>query len=103
MTFSQSWFACRKEGIEVHLHIQTNAKKSEVVGLFDNRLKIKIHALPQEGRANAALIKFLSELTGLPRASIKLKRGDTSKKKTVLLNTLDETLIGKLLLTGFKA
>lgn len=97
MTSSLSWFAHVKEGIEVNLHIQINAKKNEVVGILGNRLKIKIHALPQEGRANAALIKYLAELTGLPRSSIKLKRGDTSKTKTLLLQTSDEALVEKLL------
>ena len=44
-----------------------NAPRSAVVGWLGEALKVKIHAPPVEGRANAALCEFLADSLGLPR------------------------------------
>ena len=68
--------------------IQPNAKKSEVIGLQGEppRLKIKLKALPIEGKANKELIKFLSEILKIAKSRISLLRGETSKQKDIFLD-----------------
>jgi uncharacterized protein (TIGR00251 family) len=65
-----------------------NAPRHEVVGWLGEALKVKIHAPPLEGRANASLCEFLADRLGLPRRAVTVLRGDTSRQKIVQIDGL---------------
>ena len=67
----------------IKVHIQPGAKRDEVVGMYGDAVKIRLKASPIEGRANEALIKFLSERLHIPRSSINIKHGLASRDKTI--------------------
>lgn len=62
-----------------------NAKCSEVVGWMEGALKIRIAAPPIEGRANEALIRFLSNTFSLSPSEIHLEKGLNGKHKRISL------------------
>ncbi len=68
-------------GIRITVFAQPKAAKNEVIGPHNGAVKIKITAPPIEGRANEAIIEFLSELFKIPKRSIQLYRGGTSRNK----------------------
>ena len=61
--------------------IQPNAKTNQVVGVHGDSVKIRIKAPPVDGEANDVLIRYLSELIGVPRKNIQILRGQTAKNK----------------------
>lgn len=65
-----------------------NAPCSEIVGWLGTALKVKVHAPPVEGKANAALCDFLAETLGVPRRAVSVLRGDTSRQKLVRIDGL---------------
>jgi hypothetical protein len=65
------------------------APKNQVCGWLGAALKIKIQAPPVEGRANEALVEFLAKALEVPRRTVTLVRGDTSRHKTVHIDGLD--------------
>ena len=67
------------------LHIQPGAKKTEVVGLHGNALKIRLAAPPVDGKANHALIGFIAERLGVAKSAITLKSGHSSRRKVLEL------------------
>ena len=73
------------EGAVLEVYVAPRAKVSKVVGFHGGYPKIALAAPPTDGRANEELIVVLRALFGIPRARIELLRGDTSKRKTVLL------------------
>ena len=75
-----------KDGIVVNIKISPNAKKNEIIKDCDF-IKIKITAQPIDGKANKALIEFLSKNFKIPKTSIKILKGETSKEKTILFET----------------
>lgn len=79
--------------VRLHLWIQPNASKSEVIGPFENSLKIKIKAPPVDGKANKEVIEFLSDLLDVPKKNISILRGDSSRKKCVEIMGLSESEI----------
>jgi uncharacterized protein (TIGR00251 family) len=81
-----------KDGLMVSLKISPNAKKNEIIK-DESGIKIKITAQPVEGKANKALIEFLSKTFKVPKTSVEIVKGDTSKEKTVLFRTSDEDKI----------
>jgi hypothetical protein len=78
--------AWRREGrdhLVLNLHVQPGASRTEVAGVHGDALKVRLAAPPAEGRANAALVAFLAEAFGVPRAGVALLRGATSRRKSV--------------------
>ena len=59
---------------------------------------IRLAAPPVEGAANEALVAFLSEALGLPRRSVTIISGDTSRDKRVRIEGLDEATARERLL-----
>ncbi len=84
-----------KDGLIVNIKISPNSKKNEIINEGDFT-KIKITAQPIDGKANKALIEFLSKNFKIPKTSIKILKGETSKEKTVLFETKDEEKLQKL-------
>lgn len=59
------------------------SRKNEILGSEGDALKVRLTAPPVEGKANAALIKFLAEVLGVSRAQIEIVSGEKSKQKIV--------------------
>ena len=83
------------EGIIVNLKISPNAKKNEIIKDGDI-VKVKITALPIDGKANKALVEFFAKNFKIPKTSIEILKGETSKEKTILFKTMDEDKVNNL-------
>ena len=79
------WYRKTPDGWLLTLHIQPGAKKSEVVGLHGDALKVRVASPPVDGKANEALVAFIADQLGLPKRAVQLVKGDTSRAKTVLV------------------
>lgn len=73
-----------RDGIVITLKISPNASKNEIIK-SEEGLKVKITAQPIDGKANKALIEYLSKQLKIPKSSIEILKGETSKEKTVLI------------------
>lgn len=74
--------------ILIKIKISPNAKKNEIIKT-DTETKIKITAQPIDGKANKCLIEFLSKHFKIPKTSIQIVKGETSKEKTIRFETSD--------------
>ncbi len=71
------------------LHVQPGARSTEAVGEHGGRLKLKIVAPPVDNKANAHLLAWLAARLGVPKASVTLVRGETSRQKTVAVRGVE--------------
>jgi len=76
--------------VRIAVQISPNAKRSEVLGVFDDALKIKLQAQPIEGKANEALVKYIAGALKVARSSVAITHGHTNKRK--LLEVASATL-----------
>jgi uncharacterized protein (TIGR00251 family) len=76
-------------GVTLSVRAQPGAKKTAIIGIYGEgataQLKIAVQAPPLEGRANEALIAFLSQTFALPKNAVKLISGELSRSKVFLL------------------
>jgi uncharacterized protein (TIGR00251 family) len=72
-------------GVIFHIHVVPKSAKNEVAGIQGDAVKLKINALPVEGQANAACVKFLSEILGVRKNQVAIVSGHKSRKKTVAI------------------
>jgi uncharacterized protein (TIGR00251 family) len=86
-----AWCSALPAGLRLAVQITPNAKKTEVIGVLDGALKLKLQAQPIEGKANEALIRYLAETLKLPRSALSITHGLTNKKKLLEIKTASLT------------
>jgi uncharacterized protein (TIGR00251 family) len=80
---NRRWCSALPGAVRLAVQITPNAKKTEVVGVLDDALKLKLQAQPIEGKANEALIKFLAKALDVPRSAVTITHGQTNKNKRI--------------------
>jgi uncharacterized protein (TIGR00251 family) len=68
------------------LAVSPNAKRTAADGLHDGCLRVRLNAPPVDGKANDALLAWLAGELHLPRRAITLLRGESARRKTVLVD-----------------
>lgn len=61
---------------------------SGVGPVVDDMLRVRVTASAVEGAANAAIVKLLSEILGVPKSHVRVLAGQTAKRKRVLIEGL---------------
>ena|SRR5215469_1737948 len=65
--------------VKVHPH----AKKNAITGEVGDALKLSLTAPPVEGRANQACVEFFADLLKVPRSSVTIASGHSSRNKVI--------------------
>jgi len=75
----------RVEGDKILLEIKAvpGASKTELAGIKDGRLRIRLAAAPEGGKANAELISFLSKALDCPKRDLRIVSGEKSRLKVI--------------------
>jgi uncharacterized protein (TIGR00251 family) len=72
-------------GVAFAVKVHPRARKNAITGTVGDAVKVALTAPPVEGRANQAVIGFLAELFAIPRSSVTIASGETSRNKVVRL------------------
>jgi uncharacterized protein (TIGR00251 family) len=75
--------------------VHPRARRSAVTGRLGDAWKLDLTAPPVEGKANQECVRFLAELTGLPRARVRVVTGLTSRTKVVEIEGVTEEEFGR--------
>jgi uncharacterized protein len=71
------------KGITFAVKVHPRARKNAITGVVGDALKLALTAPPVEGKANQAVIEFFAELFAIPRSSVTIASGETSRNKIV--------------------
>jgi uncharacterized protein (TIGR00251 family) len=74
-----------KNLIQLDIKAVPGAGKTEFAGIKDDRLRIRLAAAPENGKANAEMLGFLAKSLGCPRRDLQILRGEKSRLKTISL------------------
>ena len=80
-------------GVTFAVKVHPRARKNAITGTVGDALKLALTAPPLEGRANAAVIEFFAELFQIPRSSVTIASGETSRNKVVRIAGLCRTAV----------
>jgi len=75
-------------GVQLAIKLQPRASRQQIAGPQGDELKISVTAPPVDAAANRALVDFVAEICDIPRSTVDLIRGQTSRHKTLLLKGL---------------
>jgi uncharacterized protein (TIGR00251 family) len=84
-------------GIVLNLHIQPRASKNEICGVQDNALKIRLTSPPVDGAANKLCREFLADLLHVPKSSVEIISGETSRHKRVRITGDDPDRLRRII------
>lgn len=71
------------QAILIRVKAVPGASRDSIAGLLGDRLKVRISAPPEDGKANKAICKLLAKALGIKAASIEIHAGHTNPEKTV--------------------
>jgi uncharacterized protein (TIGR00251 family) len=77
--------------------VHPRAKKNAITGKVGDTLKVALTAPPVDGKANAACIEFFAKLLNVPRSSVTIAAGQTSRNKVIRVAGLTAEEIKKRL------
>ena len=83
------------------IRVTTKSSRDQVTGLHKGTdgsvsLAVKVSAPPDKGKANAAVIGVLAEAFGLPKSTVSIAAGETSRRKTVHISGNPEGLAARI-------
>ncbi len=70
-------------GVSFAVKVHPRAKKNAITGKVGDALKVALTAPPVDGKANAACIEFFAKLLNVPRSSVTIAAGQTSRNKVI--------------------
>ena len=65
------------------VRVQPRASGDAIAGVMHGALKVRLTAPPVEGRANEALIDFLSSILKTSKSAVRIRSGEQSRSKRV--------------------
>jgi uncharacterized protein len=87
-------------GVTFAVKVHPRAKKNAITGEVGGTLKLALTTPPIEGRANDACIAFLAEILNVPRSSISIAAGQTSRNKVIHVAGLSAQELSRRLQAG---
>jgi len=78
-------------GAELRIRVQPGASKDAIEGLGEDAagqtfLKVRVRAVPEKGKANAAVEHLLAKALGVPGSAVSVEKGETQRIKTVRIS-----------------
>lgn len=83
-------FAVSPLGLRVAVRLTPKASRERIEGLAPEAgggvaLKVSVTAVPEDGKANAALVKLLAKAWRVPKSSMDIVQGATDRRKVLLI------------------
>ena len=88
-------------GLVIHLRVTPNAGLDRIEGMEvrdDGQavLRLRVKAVPDKGKANAAVVALLAEALGIAKGKVSVIAGETARLKTVAVDGDSAELVGRL-------
>lgn len=68
------------EGAEIAVRVTPKASRDRIL-VEDDTIRVYVTTVPEDGKANKAVVKLLSKALGVPKTRFDLIRGATSRDK----------------------
>ena len=90
-------------GVTFAVRVHPRARKNAITGTVGDALKLALTAPPVEGKANQAVIEFFADLFQIPRSSVTIASGETSRNKVVRIAGVSKPAVEQRLAENLKS
>jgi uncharacterized protein (TIGR00251 family) len=85
------------DAVRFAIKVHPRAKRERISGVLGDALKVELTAPPVDGRANEACIRFFVDLFNVPRSSVIIASGASSRNKVVRVTGISAKSVNRLL------
>jgi uncharacterized protein len=83
---SNGFVVSGRDGAILNFRVSPGARRTSIEGAYgEDALKLRVAALPVEGKANAEVERYVAELLGVANSDVSVVRGASSRNKTILV------------------
>jgi hypothetical protein len=83
--------------VRLQVKVVPGAAQSSLAGWLGDRLKLRVNAAAEKGRANVAVAALIAETLGLRKTAVRIVAGQTSPRKTLEINGMAASMVDKIL------
>lgn len=80
---SASWYRWDGDDLILWIKAQPKSSRNGFAEILDDAIKLRITAPPVDGKANAHLVAWLAKHFRVPKSSVIIEKGDTSRRKRI--------------------
>jgi uncharacterized protein (TIGR00251 family) len=92
------WIRAGSGYLTVEIAARPGAPSNRFVRIDERGLVVAIAAPPERGKANDELCRFLAKIAHVPRSSVSILKGESARRKTVRIETLDPGTCASMML-----
>jgi len=81
----------------LRIKVVPGSSRESIAGMLGDRLKVKVAAAPEAGKANAAVCQLIAETLGLKARDVTLESGHSTHEKTLRIRGVDQPTAHRLL------
>ncbi|MCU1324888.1 MAG: hypothetical protein JWN34_258 [Bryobacterales bacterium] len=82
------------------LKVNAGARRTEFAGMHGDAWKLRIAAPPVDGKANAAIVKFLAQVAGVRASAVSIVSGETASTKIVEIDGIEAEALTRAILNS---
>ncbi|MCK5536580.1 MAG: YggU family protein [Thiomargarita sp.] len=80
------YYQWQDKDLLLFIRVSPRASRSQIVGIYGDRLKVKTTAAPIDGKANADICKLFAKTYGVAKSKIIIQKGQTSRDKCLRIH-----------------
>ncbi len=84
---TMSWIQETPGGVILKVLVQPKGSRNEIIGLQDDKLKVKLTAPPVEGAANKLCVDFLAKSLKVRKSDVEILSGYKGKSKRLIVRS----------------
>ncbi|PKB63939.1 MAG: hypothetical protein BZY80_04620 [SAR202 cluster bacterium Io17-Chloro-G2] len=73
----------------IRVRVQPKASGNQILGFREDILRLRVTAPPEDGAANAAVVRLLAQTLGVSRSKLEVVRGHASRDKVIRVSSLN--------------
>ena len=77
------------EKTTIRVRVQPKASGNQILGFREDVLRLRVTAPPEDGKANAAVVRLLAQTLGISRSQLEVIRGHSSRNKVIRVSSLN--------------
>lgn len=81
-----NWLKEIDNNLIVSVYVVPRSSRTEIVGIYENSLKIKLKSPPVDNEANKELVRFLAQKLKISKSNINITSGHLNKRKVLTLS-----------------
>jgi uncharacterized protein (TIGR00251 family) len=82
---------------DIRIKLLPRSSRSQIMGMEGEFYKVKVNSPPVDGEANKELISLISKRLRMPKSSIEIISGKTSKMKVLRVSGIDGESVSRLM------